>query len=148
MLSELFDGDVDMETAERARFAAEKRGRRFDSQATPSKGARKKSKFETVCGETKDESPDDDVHDDLAPLSARLRRTSIKPAVRGGLLDLGDGFPSDDESLANSNDSTEANDNLESFGAVRSNGDDDDDDDDEDEDDDEEEGPQGIQGIY
>lgn len=57
---------------------------------------------------------------------------------------MGDGLPSDDESLANSNDSTEANDNLESFGAVRSNGDDDED---EDEDDDEEEGHQGIQGI-
>ena len=56
--------------------------------------------------------PDDDVDDDLAPLSARLRRTSIKPAVRGGMLDLGDGLPSDDESLANSNDSTEVNDNL------------------------------------
>ena len=48
LLSELFDGDVDMEAAERARDAAEKRSRRFDSQATPSKGARKKSKFETV----------------------------------------------------------------------------------------------------
>ena len=48
LLSELFDGDVDMEAAERARVAAEKRSRRFDSQATPSKGARKKSKFETV----------------------------------------------------------------------------------------------------
>ena len=59
---------------------------------------------------------------------------------------MGDGLLSDDESLANSNDSTEANDNLESFGAVRSNGDDDDDDD-EDEDDDEEEGHQGIQCI-
>ena len=67
---------------------------------------------------------------------------------------MGDGLPSDDKSLANLNDSTEANDNLESFDAVRSNGDDDEDDDDEDEDDDdededddEEEGPQGIQGI-
>ena len=47
LLSELFDDDVDMEAAERARVAA-KRSRRFDSQATPSKGARKKSKFETV----------------------------------------------------------------------------------------------------
>ena len=62
--------------------------------------------------------------------------------MRGGLLDLGDGLPSDDESLENSNDSVESNDNLESCGAVRS-----DDDDDEDEDDDEEEGHQGIQGI-
>ena len=48
LLSELFDDNVDMEAAERARLAAEKRSRRFDSQATPSKGARKKSKFETV----------------------------------------------------------------------------------------------------
>ena len=65
---------------------------------------------------------------------------------------MGDGLPSDDESLANSNDSTEANDNLESFGAVQSDDDndhddDDDEDEDEDEDDDEEEGHQGIQGI-
>jgi len=45
---------------------------------------------------------------------------------------LGDGLSSDDESLENSNDSTEASDNLESFGAaVRSDDDDDDDDDDE-----------------
>ena len=48
MLSELFDDDVDMEAAERARVAGEKRSRRFDSQATPSKGARKKYRFETV----------------------------------------------------------------------------------------------------
>jgi len=57
---------------------------------------------------------------------------------------LGRRSSSDDESLANSNDSTEANDNLESFGAVRSDGDCDDDDDD---DEVEEEGHQGIQGI-
>ena len=45
---------------------------------------------------------------------------------------MGDGLSSDDESLENSNDSTEASDNLESFGAaVRSDDDDDDDDDDE-----------------
>ena len=48
MLSEPFDDDVDMEAAERARVAAEKRSLRFDSQATPSKWARKRSKFETV----------------------------------------------------------------------------------------------------
>ena len=56
---------------------------------------------------------------------------------------MGESLPSDDESLENSNDSTEANDNLESFGAVRS----DDDSGDDDDDDDEEEGHQGIQGI-
>ena len=90
-----------------------------------------------LCGETKAQTTTSTTTS--RPLSARLRRTSIKPAVRGGLLDLGDGLPSDDESLANSNDSTEVNDNLESFGAVRSNGDDDDDDDDDDNDDDDEE---------
>ena len=46
LLSEPFDDDVDMEAAERARVAAEKRSLRFDSQATPSKGARNKSKLE------------------------------------------------------------------------------------------------------
>ena len=59
---------------------------------------------------------------------------------------MGDGLSSDDDSLENSNDSTEANDNLESFGTVRSDdadADDDDDDEDEDKDDDEEEGHSG-----
>ena len=51
----------------------------------------------------------------------------------------GDAFSSDDESLENLNDSTEANENLESFGAVRSDDDDDEDEDEDEEDDDEEE---------
>ena len=39
LLLELFDDDVDMEAAERARVAVEKRSRRCDPEATPREGA-------------------------------------------------------------------------------------------------------------